>query len=173
MIRCSSSSMCVGNSGFSKAMLLMNLDLNKIMAMKIPELIFNVKKPLNILAISVVAFLGIVGVGFLTLLNTDLAMISFVLGFIIIGVAFGATRNIIVPVGLFIIFNSVILLQRELAIGMAELGIWFAQGLLIVAISVILALIFNKGLTETRFIIFGALSGLAIGLISLHTAFGI
>ena len=141
------------------------------MALEFKEQIFNTKRPLIIIAISAIAFLGIFVSVFLGVINDLFAVVGLVLGFTIVGIAFGATRNIIVPIALFFIFNATVIMGRFSEIDVSNYFIWFGQGIFIVIITLIIAFMLKKSLTKNRFIIYGAISGLILGVLSLVPAF--
>lgn len=141
------------------------------MVLNTNQQIFNIDRPLIIIAVSTIAFLGIFASGFLGVINDLFVVVSLVLGFIIVGIAFGVTRNFIVPIALIFIFNTIVIMARFSEFDLSNYFIWFGQGIFIVVVTLIIAFILKKSLTKNRFIIYGAISGLILGISSLIPVF--
>lgn len=138
------------------------------MKLTIQELLFNTKQRNIILAGSAGFFLAILFAEFAFASANIGAEFAMFAGFILVGLAFGLTRNILVPIFLFVGYNSIVLFVRQLPIELNDILLWSFQGIAIAIIVIFVNLIISRNKIDLRYYaITGAGAGFVLAIFGM------
>lgn len=136
--------------------------------MDIKEIIFNTKNPAMLFTGAIGIFLAIIFLGVGTLQFNFPLELSVIGAFVLLGLSFGLTRNVLVPIFISVTYNLLIIFSGGREIEGSDIMIWVFQGLAIAIIVILINIIVTRKTISVRnYAITGAIVGFIFGLFSL------